>query len=156
MSEIRATARLLMLDAHGRVLLQQLNSANWPGIWIPPGGGIEPGETAEEAAIREAREETGFVVPPGLLGPVIATATGPRLSGAPGQSHSSYFFVRIEGLAKVEPQPEEHETRLLRGERWWTPDDLASTEELIAPQGLAGLLPPLLAGELPSRPQALA
>ncbi|MEV4893477.1 NUDIX hydrolase [Nonomuraea sp. NPDC055795] len=155
MSEIRATARLLMLDAHGRVLLQQLNSVNWPGIWIPPGGGIKPGESTEAAAIREALEETGFVIPPALLGPVIATATGPRLSGAPGLSHSSYFLVRIEGLTKVEPQPEEHETHLLRGERWWTLDDLASTDELTAPQGLAELLPPLLAGEIPSQPRVL-
>lgn len=31
-------------------------------IWVIPGGGIEPGETPEEGAIREAKEETGFDV----------------------------------------------------------------------------------------------
>jgi 8-oxo-dGTP pyrophosphatase MutT (NUDIX family) len=29
--------------------------------WIQPGGHIDPGETALEAALREAQEETGFV-----------------------------------------------------------------------------------------------
>jgi len=29
-------------------------------IWVIPGGGIEKGETPEEAAIREAKEESGF------------------------------------------------------------------------------------------------
>lgn len=30
--------------------------------WIPPGGGIEPGETFEEAVIREVKEETNMKV----------------------------------------------------------------------------------------------
>jgi 8-oxo-dGTP diphosphatase len=31
-------------------------------VWNFPGGGIEEGETPEEAAIREAKEETGYEV----------------------------------------------------------------------------------------------
>jgi len=35
--------------------------------WELPGGHLEPGETAEDAAIREAMEETGVTVVPGRV-----------------------------------------------------------------------------------------
>lgn len=47
-----------ILDA-GRVLLTQREDFE---VWCLPGGHVEPGESAEAAALREVREETGLVV----------------------------------------------------------------------------------------------
>lgn len=33
-------------------------------IWLPPGGGIEFGETMEQAVVREVKEETGLFIKP--------------------------------------------------------------------------------------------
>ena len=52
---------------NGRVLLVKRVHPPIQGQWSIPGGVLEVGELVREAAIREAREETGLIVEPGEL-----------------------------------------------------------------------------------------
>ena len=52
-------AAILIVDDHNRLLLMKRSDS---GCWGPPGGGTEPGEIVENAARREALEETGLRV----------------------------------------------------------------------------------------------
>ncbi len=52
------------------VLLVQRGKGAYRGIWSLPGGAIELGETAEEAAARELGEETGLLASGLILGDV--------------------------------------------------------------------------------------
>lgn len=52
----------IVLDARGRLLLVQRGKQPGRGLWSVPGGRLEAGETAEQAASREIREETGLEV----------------------------------------------------------------------------------------------
>ncbi len=51
----------------GRVVLVKRAHPPIQGHWSIPGGVLEVGEMIREAAIREAREETGLIVQPGEL-----------------------------------------------------------------------------------------
>jgi 8-oxo-dGTP pyrophosphatase MutT (NUDIX family) len=50
---------VMVFDWHHRLLLQRRTEDN---MWDFPGGYMEPGETTEETARREVREETGFEI----------------------------------------------------------------------------------------------
>lgn len=55
-------AACALIDADGRVLISQRPAGKkLAGLWEFPGGKIEPGETPEEALIRELKEELGVV-----------------------------------------------------------------------------------------------
>ena len=53
----------------GRVLIVRRGRPPALGLYTLPGGGVELGETLEQAVIREVREETGLAIAPlGLVG----------------------------------------------------------------------------------------
>jgi len=148
----RRSARVILVDPEDRVLLFRSGD-----LWFTPGGGIEDGETPAQAASRELREETGLLVRPEQLGPVVAESGGyAELGWTSGLFSDAYYFHRSPAGFVVDTsgfQPVEMSS--MSGHRWWTAEELAASEKQVVPWELAALVRDLLAGRLPATPVRL-
>lgn len=70
-STVMIVVALALVSPDGKVLMQQrpLNKAHG-GLWEFPGGKLEPGETPEEAVVREIDEELGVSIDLADLSPL--------------------------------------------------------------------------------------
>lgn len=87
---------LIPMQPDGRVvLIRQFRPSLGREIWELPAGSVDPGETAEAAAIRECEEEIGFV--PNLVEPICG------LFPAPGFCDEQLIFFRVSDLRSPAP-----------------------------------------------------
>jgi 8-oxo-dGTP pyrophosphatase MutT (NUDIX family) len=154
---LRESVRALVLDEDDSTLLVRFD---WDGLglpggfWANPGGGIEPGESREDALARELLEEVGLVLTD--LGPEVWTKTSLFPLAAWGGQVDHIHLVRVRHFP---PAPRLTRRQLLDENvhdiRWWTRDELAGGGATFAPRALPALLTDLLQGTFPETPVAL-
>ena len=83
--------RVIVQNDEGKILMvKQVHPERT--VWMVPGGGIEEGETAAEAVVREMKEETGLDV---TVGPMIFHVE--EVSEKRGQRFVNFFMASVSG-----------------------------------------------------------
>jgi len=144
----RVAARVFVVDDDGALLLlkgcdpARPQAGTW---WFTPGGGVDGAETAEAAARRELREETGFEA--GDLGPVVYNRIAEfDFEGVHYRQTESFFCVRRSRFTIDESGWTDVERRSVLGHRWWAHADLVATADTLHPAELPQILLELLGG----------
>lgn len=144
-----AARAIILTDANEILLMRMAFPWHEQDLWILPGGGIEPGETAEQAVVREIHEETGA---DGLklVGQLwhrefVVEATATRML-------QQYFLVRAERFQPVATALLGDEADWLQEYRWWTLAELgrAAAHLNLEPLNLATGVERYLAEGLPA------
>ncbi len=134
----RKAVRGLILTPDHEVLLIRIRPPDGSEhFWIAPGGGLEQGETVEQALRRELREELGLTN--FLAGPVVWRRHHIFTWGARRISQrEEYMIIHID---RFEPSMADvEEAKVMDCFRWWRIDDLEKAEERLTPLSLAKIL----------------
>jgi double-stranded uracil-DNA glycosylase len=134
----RRAVRAIVLDAESRVLLVRFqHPVSGHAWWAAVGGGIDPGETDEQALRRELREEAG------LEGFEIGPLIHEREVNIPWERRLLHQFERfyVVRVDRHEPAPTiDMGAEGVTEVRWWTLAELDDPPEEVVPRDLPQLV----------------
>ena len=139
---LRLTSRVLLMDPSGACLFFMTAAPDSSGFsrWITPGGGVDPGETHAQAALRELHEETGRAFED--AGPPVWTYsfTVDFDEADHDRGYAEYFLVRTERFEPASTFWTEEEHVDVTNWGWFSADELVARGEPFEPEPLPDLL----------------
>ena len=125
-------------------------------FWFLTGGGINPGESFQEAALRELFEETGISKEEVELGPIVWFGEFDLIIADTLTHLKQTFIVMRTKKKKVSfAKLDEREKKVLDKLSWFSLDKIENSNEIIYPVVLAKYLPDIIAKKYPKKPMMI-
>lgn len=156
---IRKSSRAIVLNKKNEIFLFQYMFdylEDCKAIWITPGGGLEEGESVEDALKRELFEELGVQIKekcPEVYyrNPVYTLKNGEKV-----QSVEKFFLVILEDEEfSSERRTESEKKRMLAG-KWWSAEEIERSEEAFFSKDVLRILHELSNGNYSDVPLEIA
>ena len=148
---VRYAVRVLLVDREQRLLLFGYTADDGERFWCPAGGGIDLGESPEDAARREVLEETGWSRPLDLT-EVWHRRHVAVFLGQLVDHRERWFLAKVSVFSVDTVGFTELERRTISTWRWWPVAELHHATERLVPADLASRVDALLTAGPPSRP----
>lgn len=140
---VRRAVRVIVVGPDDRVLLFEDSDPGVPGLtwWVTPGGGMDPGESERQTAIRELAEETGFLLDEeDLVGPLATRLTVHGYSDQVLRQYEAFYLARVAAFEVDVSAHTTAEQLTLQGHRWWSRDEISAGGSWIWPARVLELI----------------
>lgn len=134
------TASRVLVIANDKILLEEDSDPAFPRFiwWVTPGGGIGPGESYRQGAVRELEEETGLSTSEDQLeGPIAGRTIYHGYSDTILIQREEFFRLHTTHFEAITSGYTREEQITLKGARWFSRSQLASV--VVWPPRLAEL-----------------
>ena len=158
---VRKSVKVLLLNEENELLLvcaddpktTAVDKTYYGRFWYCVGGQMHPGESFEQAAVREIYEETGISQEDIVFGPIVWNGEFDMvLSGTLMHMDQTFLVAKTKKIQVSLTAPDEWEKQSIKKFAWFSLEKIQKSQEVIYPVVLSEYLPELLAGHYPKEP----
>lgn len=157
----RNSVKILLFNNQKELLLMCVDDPKTTSVegkysgpfWFPVGGAIEPGETIQEAALREVYEETGIKKEDIKLGPIVWFGEFDLiLAGTPTHIKETFIVANTTQINIDLANLTSWEKAVVKKVDWFSLEKIKNCNQVIFPVLLPKYLPDIIAGNYPAEP----